>query len=114
MIALSGKSKTCFLSGFSAAALLILSVSGCSQNPLDSLKDNQLSAQYTESFWNNQQKINSPLWQQATNICNEESYKATPNCGSIHDLQMFSNPLPYHKYGTGEVFGPSNTPALKK
>ncbi len=99
------KSKICFLSGLSITALLILSISGCSESPLDSLKEIQPSAQYTESFWSTQQKINSILWQQATKICSDETYSSTPNCGSIHDIQMFAHPLPYHKYGTGKGFG---------
>jgi hypothetical protein len=114
MKVLFGKPKTCSLkrlSALSALSLLVLFINGCSPNPLDSLKDNQPSAKYTESFWNNEQKINSSLWQQAIKICSEQAYKSAPNCGSIHSIQMFANPLPYHKYGEGKGF--SEMPTIK-
>jgi hypothetical protein len=82
-----------------------LMLTACSEKPLDSLKNDHLSLKYTESFWDNEQKANTVLWQKASDTCAQDNYKGKPNCGSIYDIQMFSNPKPYRKYGTGQGFG---------
>lgn len=93
-----------------SGVLFSLFLSGCSETPLDSLKKDQPSVNYPESFWEKEQKANTDLWQQAVKICKDENYKDNPNCAGIHDIQMFDHPLPFPKYGSGQGFGKGNMP----
>ena len=86
-------------------SIVTLCLTGCSESPLESLRDDQMSLRYSESFWSQQQKAHSLLWQQAIKFCDNAIYATKPNCGNIHDIQLFDHPTPYPKYGTGQGFG---------
>lgn len=80
---------------------------GCQEeSPLDSLKSNQPSQKYTESFWQQEQKQNSELWRQADDLCKQDGFRGKPNCGSIADINFYKNIRTPHKYGEGEGVKP--------
>lgn len=86
--------------------LLYLGITGCTEeSPLDSLKSNQPSQKYTESFWQQEQKQDTELWRQADALCKQDGYRGKPNCGSIADINFFKVSKP-HKYGEGDGFKP--------
>src|SRR3984885_5682642 len=80
------------------------------EDPISSLSKHELSEKYTESFWQAEQKNNSILWKQAVSICADKAYGYRPNCGKIHDIQLWSKPKSYPTYGSGEGFGADSIP----
>jgi hypothetical protein len=92
--------------------VLALGLTACSKSPLDSLKDDAPSLTYTQSFWAQEEKRNSELWQAASKICGQENYQAKPNCIGIRDIEFFAHPLPFPRYGSGHGFGVSNMPVI--
>jgi hypothetical protein len=72
------------LMGCIAVSLCLLSLAGCSENPLGSLKSNTLSTKYDRDYWVQQQQKNTPIWQQAFSFCNQNASNADkPNCTSV-------------------------------
>jgi hypothetical protein len=91
---------------------LALGLTACAKSPLDSLKEDAPSITYTQSFWAQEERHGSTLWQMAAKLCAEEDYQAKPNCAGIRDIEAFAHPLPFPKYGSGHGFGPGNMPVI--
>jgi hypothetical protein len=82
------------------------------EDPISSLSKHQLSEKYTESFWMAEEKSKSALWAQAITICAQKDYGYRPNCGTIHDIELWSKPKAFPTYGSGEGFGADSIPTL--
>jgi hypothetical protein len=91
----------------SMLAGILMLLSGCSEKPLQSLKDDYVSPKFTENFWKAEQLKNTSLWEQAKALCEDGEFKVKPNCASVHDIQMFAHPTLMPKYGSGQGFGPT-------
>lgn len=78
---------------------------GCFEDPLQSLSDDSVSSQYSESYWNKQSKDNTTLWKKAVVLCKQPDYQNKPNCGGVRDIEMLSHPTDFPRYGSGAGFG---------
>lgn len=83
---ISNRIKTFFYSGLLFSSCLL---SGCHQDPLDSLKSNSVNSGLSYQFWLQQYKQNTPLWHEAIKYCVPHEDK--PNCKDVLGLYFFGD-----------------------
>jgi len=87
---------------------------GCDEDPLQSLKNDQVSTQFSERYWDQQFQYKTTLWQKALAVCKDSAYQDKPNCEGIRDIEMFSEPSDFPTYGSGKGFGQTTLPSEKQ
>lgn len=80
--------KTFFLS--LTAVLLLLTA--CTQDVMEKLESNTYDSSLSLSYWNNEMKENSELWQQAWPYCKANPIKV--NCSNVNETWEGANLRP--------------------
>ena len=86
-----------------AAALVLFGVGACDSrepglggsggDPINGLAAGTVSAQYDESYWGEQLRNDTELWQRATAYCDGRDGNQFPNCRPVLSLLLFERTL---------------------